>query len=150
MLQDRREALGLSRAAMGRRIGNNRVWWRTLERGLRSNGRPFLAPVLTYARACLAVGLTADEVDIRAERPGLTEVERERLHLIARGIQQLHALAEDLDTQLRLPPKGMTVDDVCAHLESLRDLCGHETLRQALQRLGWTSPPGDSIEVHAS
>jgi len=143
MIQERREVLGLSRAAMGRKIGSSRVWWRSLERGRRSDGAAFRAPVMTYARACLAVGLTAKEVEGRADQSDLTERQRQRLRMIAGEVRRLHGLAKKLDTQLRSPSEGMTLDEVCDHLDSLRDLCGHETLRQALRRLGWISLPSE-------
>lgn len=151
MIEERRIALGLSLTAMARKIGNSRVWWRTLERGLRSDGRPFRASALTYARALLVVGYTPEEIERRAERDEYTEAEQLRLLLIAQDVRRLRSLTEQLSAELRLPKVGMTVDRVCIHLEALRDLCGQETLKTALRRLGWaTGPPGEPTEVHAS
>ena len=143
MIQEMREARGLTRAAFGRMIATSGNWIKTLETGYRTNRQPYRPGVGRYAHVFFVLGCSAEEIEERTEATGMSSVQRLRLRAIA---WQVRRLAERCaNPEASTPPEGMmTLDLVCVRLQSLRAQCGDDTLRAALLQLGWIVPPRDA------
>jgi len=124
MIQQRRSTLRITQAQVGRATLHSGAYISALERGWKA-GEPYLGSPSVYAQVALALGMTAQEWRIAADRDHYTPGQRIRLRLIA----------EEIAT--RVPPSfEQDVDEAVKVITDLRRACSLRVWQAALVRCG--------------